>query len=84
MEPRHTPSISVAEVSGHLGVAGDTVYRWIDSRTTPAHRVARVWKFRLAEVDARVMHIQADVLNGTGPKPVQNDNLIVDSTKQVS
>lgn len=38
-------------VCEHLGVARDTVYRWIDRRGLPAHRVARLWKFKLPEVD---------------------------------
>jgi len=44
--------VSVDEVAGHLGVARDTVYRRIDSRALPAHRVGR--KFTLFEVDAWV------------------------------
>ncbi len=42
---------SVDEVAAHLGVARDTVYRWIDHKALPAHRVGRLWKFKLAEVD---------------------------------
>ncbi len=43
--------VSVDDVAQHLGVARDTVYRWIESRALPAHRVGRLWKFRLEEVD---------------------------------
>jgi len=42
---------SVDEVAEHLGVARDTVYRWIEQKSLPAHRVGRLWKFKLAEVD---------------------------------
>ena len=38
-------------VAKHLGIARDTVYRWIESRHMPAHRVGRLWKFKLEEVD---------------------------------
>jgi len=48
------PWVSVDEVSGHLGVAKDTIYRWIESRGLPAHRVGRLWKFKLSEVDVWV------------------------------
>jgi excisionase family DNA binding protein len=48
------PWVSVDEVSSHLGVAKDTIYRWIESRELPAHRVGRLWKFKLSEVDAWV------------------------------
>ena len=67
MDARDTRWISVAEVASHLGVARDTVYRWIDSRGMPAHRVGRFWKFQLSEVDEWVKSGEADVSNGTGP-----------------
>jgi len=44
--------VAVTEVSHHLGVAKDTIYRWIETRGLPAHRVGRLWKFKLSEVDA--------------------------------
>lgn len=48
------PWVSVDEVAKHLGVAKDSVYRWIESRALPAHRIGRLWKFKLTEVDAWV------------------------------
>ena len=45
---------SVNEVAAHLGVATDTVYRWIESKGLPAHRVGRLWKCKLPDVDAWV------------------------------
>jgi len=30
--------ISVEEMAQHLGIARDTVYRWIEQRDLPAHR----------------------------------------------
>lgn len=45
------PWVSVDEVASHLGVAKDSVYRWIEGKGLPAHRVGRLWKFRLSEVD---------------------------------
>jgi excisionase family DNA binding protein len=45
---------SVEEVVEHLGVARDTIYRWIDHKALPAHRMGRLWKFKLSEVDAWV------------------------------
>lgn len=32
----------------------DSVYRWIESRGLPAHKVGRIWKFKLSQVDAWV------------------------------
>lgn len=51
---RIEPWASVEEVMAHLGVARDTVYRWIDAKGMPAHRIGRLWKFKLSEVDSWV------------------------------
>jgi len=45
------PWVSVEAVSNHLGVAKDSVYRWIDLKGLPAHKIGRLWKFKLSEVD---------------------------------
>lgn len=45
------PWVSVDEVASHLGVAKDSVYRWIEQKGLPAHRVGRLWKFKLSEID---------------------------------
>lgn len=46
--------LSVAEIAAHLGVKPDTVYKWIDRKRMPAHKVGRLWKFSASEVDAWV------------------------------
>jgi excisionase family DNA binding protein len=56
--------VSVEEIARHLGVAKDTVYRWIDQRGLPAHRVGRLWKFQIPEVDEWVKSGGADASNG--------------------
>ena len=43
--------VSVDEVARHLSVAKNTIYRWIDSLALPAHRVGRLWRFKLSEID---------------------------------
>lgn len=43
--------VGVDEVASHLGVAKDSVYRWIDERGLPAHRVGRLFRFKLSEID---------------------------------
>lgn len=45
------PWVSVDVVSAHIGVTKDSVYRWIDAKGLPAHRVGKLWKFKLSEVD---------------------------------
>ena len=53
------PWVSVDEVARHLGVAKDSVYRWIEGKGLPAHRIGRLWKFKLSEVDDWVRSDQA-------------------------
>jgi excisionase family DNA binding protein len=43
--------LSVEEVAIYLGVSRDTVYRWIEDRGFPAHKVGRSWKSKAAEID---------------------------------
>lgn len=64
------PWVSVDAVAAHIGVAKDSVYRWIDAKGLPAHRVGKLWKFKLSEVDDWV---RAGGANGarTRAKPVR-------------
>jgi excisionase family DNA binding protein len=48
------PWVSVDDVARHLGIARDTVYRWIETKALPGRRVGRLWKFKLTQVDAWV------------------------------
>lgn len=43
--------LSVEEISEYLGVSKDTVYAWINKRNMPAHRIGRLWKFKIDEID---------------------------------
>ena len=45
------PWVSVEDVARHLGVVKDSVYRWIDAKGLPAHKIGRLWKFKLSEID---------------------------------
>lgn len=42
---------SLDEVALHLGVSKDTIYRWIANKQMPAHKIGRLWKFKISEVD---------------------------------
>jgi excisionase family DNA binding protein len=48
------PWVSVEEVAKHLSVAKDSIYRWIEQKGLPAHKLGRLWKFKLSEVDGWV------------------------------
>jgi excisionase family DNA binding protein len=54
------PWVSVDDVVKHLGVARDSVYRWIERKGLPAHKVGRIWKFKLSEVNVWVREGGAD------------------------
>ena len=46
---------SLEEIAEHLGVSKDTIYRWIAKKQMPAHKVGKLWKFKISEVDEWVM-----------------------------
>jgi len=43
--------VDVAEVVTHLGVRRESVYRWIEAKGLPAHKVGRLLRFKLSEID---------------------------------
>lgn len=52
--------VGVEEVAAHSRLAKETVYRWVDSRNYPAHRVGRLLRFKLSEVDEWMKQPDAD------------------------
>lgn len=47
--------LSVQEIAVHLGVKSETVYTWVSKKKMPAHKMGRLWKFRVSEVDGWVL-----------------------------
>lgn len=43
--------LSVEEVAKYLGISKETVYRWLEKKKIPAHKIGKLWKFQLSEVD---------------------------------
>ncbi|HAT5923237.1 TPA: helix-turn-helix domain-containing protein [Legionella pneumophila] len=43
--------LSVDEIAEYLGVKRDTVYKWINEKRMPAHKIGRLWKFKKDDVD---------------------------------
>ena len=39
------------QIAEHLGVVKDSIYRWIEGKGLPAHKVGKLWKFKKGEVD---------------------------------
>ncbi len=54
------PWVTAIEVTQHLGVMKDTVYRWRECKGLPTHKIGRLWKFQLSEVDEWVRAGGAD------------------------
>ena len=54
------PWVSVEQIAEHLGVTRDSIYRWIDSKGLPAHRIGRLWKFKISAADNWVQAAGAD------------------------
>lgn len=43
--------LSVEEIAAHLGLSRETIYRWLEKKKIPAHRIGKLWKFQASEVD---------------------------------
>lgn len=54
------PWVTAEDVVQYLGVVKDTVYRWREKRELLAHKIGRLWKFQLSEVDRWVRDGGAD------------------------
>lgn len=49
---------SLREIAAYLGVSKDTVHRWIINKDMPAHKIGRLWKFKVIEIDKWVRNQQ--------------------------
>ena len=43
--------LSVEEIVAHLGVKRTSIYKWITRKNMPAHKLGKLWRFRMDEVD---------------------------------
>ena len=46
--------LSVEEIASHLGMSKETIYRWVEKKKIPAHKIGRQWRFKASEVDTWV------------------------------
>lgn len=42
---------SLVEIANYLGVTKDTVRNWIKRTDIPAHKIGKLWKFKISEID---------------------------------
>lgn len=43
--------LSVDEIGEYLGIKRDTVYKWVNEKNMPAHKIGRLWKFKKEQID---------------------------------
>lgn len=51
--------VSSKEISQYLGINKDTLHKWIKLEKIPCHRVGRLWKFKVSEIDEWVKNGEA-------------------------
>jgi excisionase family DNA binding protein len=51
---------SIEEISEHLQVHKDTIRLWIKKSKIPAHRIGKLWRFKISEVDEWVRSGRSD------------------------
>lgn len=52
MEPSADSWVGINEVADHLKIKRDTIYQWLHRKKDfPAHKLGRLWRFKLKEVD---------------------------------
>lgn len=49
------PWVGTKEIAEHLGVTIETIRKWIKTRKIPCHRVGKLWKFKVSEIDDWVL-----------------------------
>lgn len=74
--------VGVDEVARHLQVARDSVYRWVDSKGFPAHRVGRLLRFKLSEVDEWVKNRGADPSGSSKPATTSSQGSLRKSSEK--
>lgn len=60
--------LSVEEIAEHLGVSKDTIYTWVNEKDMPAHKVGKLWKFKISQVDNWIQAGKAAGRQRTGGK----------------
>jgi excisionase family DNA binding protein len=43
--------LSVQEIALYLGISKETIYRWVEAKKIPAHKIGKQWKFQASEVN---------------------------------
>lgn len=46
--------VSIEDAAVFLGVSIPTLRQWLKKELLPAHKIGKLWKFKISELDARV------------------------------
>ncbi len=46
---------SLKEITEYLGASRESVFKWIEGKGMPAHKLGKLWKFKVSEVDEWIM-----------------------------
>lgn len=65
---------SMATITDYLDVSRETILQWINHRNMPAHKVGRLWKFKISEVDEWIRSGGAADGNKASQRPTENPN----------
>lgn len=71
--------VSLDNLATHLGVARDSVHRWIEERGLPAHRVERLFRFKLSKID---YWVRQNNERKKAPNYAQNQSLSKSQTRK--
>ncbi|MCL2035668.1 MAG: helix-turn-helix domain-containing protein [Oscillospiraceae bacterium] len=51
MSTEHEKWSSIEELAAHLQVHKDTIRLWIKKNEIPAHKIGKLWRFKISEID---------------------------------
>ena len=51
LNPATEQWVSVEQIAQHLNVKAFTIYKWLERKEMPAHKVGRLWRFKISEID---------------------------------
>jgi excisionase family DNA binding protein len=69
---RHHELLTIPEVAALLNVHEITVRRMVKSKTLPAYRVGKVYRFRREEIDAYLRSVREQPIQQPPQKPVHH------------
>ena len=46
--------VGIEEAANYLGVTKETIRNWIKKTDIPAHKIGKLWKFKISELDVWV------------------------------